>query len=239
MRRTACLVFVAGALVAPVGAHAAAGRTAATPLTAARVLALFRAQTGAKLAVDPRSSYRGHYTALVLPQSIANIGRYGHFTIWLVTSGDQQDVHDLLSDVHTGVLGTHDSSGIYWERASNVYGSDVLAREEAVRGTDRALVVRLGPQGRRHVRAAPTGPALGHTVLTVRGAGILRPAGAPGTRRMHVRVEQFRAPADMGELACFDTRGFERHEPTRADRRSSSRSSAWSPCSRSSASSST
>ena len=123
MRRTACLVFVAGALVAPVGAHAAAGRTAATPLTAARVLALFKAQTGAKLSRSTLAAPTAGTTRRSCCRSRSRISAVtGTSRSGSSRSGDQQDVHDLLSDVHTGVLGTHDSSGIYWERASNVYG---------------------------------------------------------------------------------------------------------------------
>ena len=89
-----------------------AGSAGSTP---AQVVARFKALTHTTLTVDRRSSYAGHYTALGVPQSISNIGRYGRFTIFVVTSGSEEDVHSLLGDAHTGELGTPGPSAIYWE----------------------------------------------------------------------------------------------------------------------------
>ncbi len=88
----------------------------ATALTASQVIARFKAATGATLLVDKTSSYPGHYTALQLPPSITNQGRFGRFTLYVVggaTTGD--DITKLLADGHTGVLGTPGASHIYWE----------------------------------------------------------------------------------------------------------------------------
>jgi hypothetical protein len=120
MRRFVLPVLLVGAL-----ATAAAGAALSQgPPTPGQVVTGFKARTGATLLVDRRSSYPGHYTALAVPQSISNIGRYGRFTIWVVTSGDVTDVSDLLSDPHTGQLGTPAAASIYWEHGRTVGGAE-------------------------------------------------------------------------------------------------------------------
>lgn len=117
----ALLAILALTLVLGGTAGAAAGSSSAA-LTPSQVVARFRASTGGKLLVDRRSSYPGHYTALGVAQSISNIGRYGRFTIFVVTSGAEADVTSLLADGHTGVLGTPGPAGIYWEEGATLEG---------------------------------------------------------------------------------------------------------------------
>jgi len=92
-------------------------------LTQAGVISAFAARTGARLIADRRASYPGHYAALSVPRSISNIGRYGHFTIWVVTSGRDEDVDALLANPHTGQLGTPGPAAIYWEHGTTIDGS--------------------------------------------------------------------------------------------------------------------
>ena len=120
MRRTCTVFAVAVGLLAAATALAATTRPA---LTQAQVVSGFKKQTGTTLTLDRRGSYSGHYRALVVPQSLSNIGRYGHFTIWVVTSGQEDDVTSLLSNSHTGTLGTPGAASIYWEQGATMSGT--------------------------------------------------------------------------------------------------------------------
>jgi hypothetical protein len=119
MRRVTVLL----ALVAALAASAASGISATAAPTPGQVVTQFKARTGTTLLLDRRSSYAGHYTALAVPPSISNRGRYGRFTIWVVTSGDDADVTDLLTDPHTGQLGVPGAASIYWEHDSTMDGT--------------------------------------------------------------------------------------------------------------------
>ena len=120
MRRVVASIAIVVAL--PVFS-AAVSASAGSTLSPSQVVSRFKAQTGTTLAVDKRSSYPGHYAALGVPQSISNIGRYGRFTIWVVTSGDEEDVRQLLVDPHTGELGTPGPASIYWEHGTTIGGT--------------------------------------------------------------------------------------------------------------------
>jgi len=120
MRRVVAPIAIVVVLSVLAGAVNA---SAVSTLTPSQVVARFRAQTGTTLAVDRRSSYPGHYAALGVPQSISNVGRYGRFTIWVVTSGDEEDVRQLLVDPHTGELGTPGAASIYWEHGTTIGGT--------------------------------------------------------------------------------------------------------------------
>jgi hypothetical protein len=120
MRRGVAAVVVVVVLGALATGAAVSASSAHTP---AQVVARFKALTRTTLVVDKRSSYPGHYAALGVPQSISNIGRYSRFTIWVVTSGSEEDVHDLLANPHTGELGVPGPSAIYWERGTTIGGS--------------------------------------------------------------------------------------------------------------------
>ena len=109
-------------IVVLAGTTGSAASSAPAVLTPSQVVAKFKASTGGKLLVDRRASYPGHYTALGVVQSISNIGRYGRFTIYVVTSGAEEDVTSLLADGHTGVVGTPGPAGIYWEEGSTLQG---------------------------------------------------------------------------------------------------------------------
>jgi hypothetical protein len=109
-------------MVVLAGATGSAARSSAVALTPVQVIAKFKATTGGKLLVDRRATYPGHFTALGVVQSISNIGRYGRFTIYVVTSGSEDDVTQLLADGHTGVLGTPGPANIYWEEGSTLQG---------------------------------------------------------------------------------------------------------------------
>lgn len=122
MRRAHIRLALLAALVAL--AVAVAPASGATALTASQAVARFKAATGAKLIVDSRSSYTGHYTALSLAPSISNQGKYGRFTLYVVGPNDVAgNVQKLLADGHTGVLGTPGLSAIYWESGRYLSGA--------------------------------------------------------------------------------------------------------------------
>lgn len=121
MRRARPRLAILTALV--VLAVAVAPASGATAPTASQAVARFKAATGAKLLVDKRSSYPGHYTALSLPSSISNQGKYGRFTLYVVGPNDvAADVRKLLADAHTGVLGTPGLANIFWEQGRYLSG---------------------------------------------------------------------------------------------------------------------
>jgi hypothetical protein len=92
------------------------GGGAQPTVSASQLVKRFRAATGSRLLVDKRATYAGHYTALALPGSISNQGRYGRFTLYVVGAGNRaEDVTGLLADAHTGQLGKPGPSQIYWE----------------------------------------------------------------------------------------------------------------------------
>ena len=78
------------------------------------------AKTGTEQALNlfPALQSRLHDPAAQLSAVFPNIGKFGRFTIYVVTSGDEEDVTRLLADGHTGVLGTPGPSTIYWESGS-------------------------------------------------------------------------------------------------------------------------
>jgi len=122
MRGAFATLTAAAALVLSVSALAA---SRPATLTQARVVSSFKRQTGTALIVDRRASYPGHYAALGVQQSISNVGRFGHFTIWVVTSAAPEDaIRGLLVDPHTGELGTPGAAAIYWEHGTTIGGSD-------------------------------------------------------------------------------------------------------------------
>lgn len=122
MQRAHLRLALLAALVA--SAVAVAPASGATALTASQAVARFKAATGAKLLVDKRTSYPGHYTALTLSPSISNQAKYGRFTLYVVGSRDiAGDVTKLLSNVHTGVLDKPGLSSIYWEQGQYLTGS--------------------------------------------------------------------------------------------------------------------
>lgn len=120
MRRFAGALVLALALSATV----AVAQPSATSPTAAQLKAQFKQSTGDKLVVNKKFAYPGHYAAFDAgPQSIARKGKYGTFTVYLVTGADvEAEVTDLLADAHTGVLGAPGPGKIYWEAGSTVYG---------------------------------------------------------------------------------------------------------------------
>jgi hypothetical protein len=128
MRRTIATLAAAAILAGLAAGAAASASTAASPsttmLTPAQLVARFKAKTKTVLVPDRRSSYPGHYAAFTLPQSISNIGRYGRFTIWVVTSGSAEDLVELLVDPHTGELGAPGAASIFWEHGSTLGGSE-------------------------------------------------------------------------------------------------------------------
>ena len=121
-RLLSAAMFAALALIA-VGP----ARTSTTaPPTRAQVIKRFEQAAGRRLAVDPAATRAGHYTALRLPKSVTNVALYGDFTLWLVAPGTlESDVAQLLTNAHTGKLGTPGASGIYWEQASSLGGGKV------------------------------------------------------------------------------------------------------------------
>jgi hypothetical protein len=102
----------------------ASAEPSAARLNATQLTTKFKAATGEKLKLNTRSSYPGHFKAYDLGvATIANRGRWGTFTVYLVTGPDvEAEVTDLLADGHTGVLETPTAGGIYWERGATLYG---------------------------------------------------------------------------------------------------------------------
>lgn len=121
-RLLSAAVFAALALVAVGPARTA---TSAAP-TQAQVIKRFEKATGRRLAADAGSTRPGHYAALRLSKSVTNIALYGDFTVWLVAPGTlEDDVTQLLTNAHTGQLGTPGAAGIYWEQTSSLGGGTV------------------------------------------------------------------------------------------------------------------
>ncbi len=114
---------VAAVVVAVVAATALA-QPSASRVTAAQLTTAFKKSTGDKLLVNRKMSYPGHYVAYDAGvATIARKGKYGTFTVYLVTGPDvEAEVTDLLADGHTGVLGAPGAANIYWESGSTVYG---------------------------------------------------------------------------------------------------------------------
>ncbi len=114
---------VAASVLAVVAATALA-QPSASSVTAAQLTTTFKRSTGDKLVLNRKMSYAGHYKAYdVGPVSIANKGKYGQFTVYLVTGADLEgEVTDLLADSMTGELGAPGPGRIYWEAGTTLYG---------------------------------------------------------------------------------------------------------------------
>ena len=121
MTRFAAVALLAFALVIPL---TVAQASPSSGITAAQLTAGFKKATGDKLLLNRKVSYPGHFRAYdVGVPTIAKKGKYGTFTIYLVTGSDvEADVEDLLADGYTGVLGTPGPSNIYWEAGTSIYG---------------------------------------------------------------------------------------------------------------------
>lgn len=102
----------------------ALAQPSASSVTATQLTTRFKQSTGDKLLLNKKMSYAGHYKAYdVGVASIASKGKYGTFTVYLVTGADvATEVTDLLADGHTGVLGTAGPGNIYWESGKTIYG---------------------------------------------------------------------------------------------------------------------
>ena len=58
--------------------------------------------------------------------------------MYLATAADvEAEVTDLLSDSHTGMLGTPSAGGIYWEQGADAAAATLLAGEAALRAERR------------------------------------------------------------------------------------------------------
>jgi hypothetical protein len=121
MRRFAAVALFVLACAIPLAVAQAAPEAG---ITAAQLTARFKQATGDKLVPNRRMAYAGHYRAFdVGVQTIAKKGKYGTFTIYLVTGADVEDeVGELLADGRTGVLGTPGASNIYWEAGTTLHG---------------------------------------------------------------------------------------------------------------------
>jgi hypothetical protein len=93
-------------------------------ITGSQLTTRFKQATGDKLVLNRKSTYPGHYKAYdVGVPTIARKGKYGTFTVYLVTGADvEAEVTDLLADGHTGMLGTPGAGNIYWELGKTIYG---------------------------------------------------------------------------------------------------------------------
>ena len=154
MKRSALVVALATALAAALSAGASG---APSTVTVAQLKSGFKKATGQTLVVDRVGSTAGHYTAFNLGvQTTTKKARYGTFTIYLVSGSDvAADVNRLLTNPHTGDLGTPATGGIYWEKdvtmtgteiwmAKRPYGANVVVwwtTTSPVRKTDRTWTV--------------------------------------------------------------------------------------------------
>lgn len=92
--------------------------TATSPLTQAQVVKRFETATGRKPVAWP-----GHSGALRLSKSGTNLALYGDFVLWVVgPDARTETIERLLTDAHTGELGTPGAAGIYWEQGSALGG---------------------------------------------------------------------------------------------------------------------
>jgi hypothetical protein len=121
MRRFAALALLALACMIPL---AVASASSGAGITAAQLTSGFKKATGDRLLLNTKVSYAGHYKGYDLGvPTIAKKGKYGTFTIYLVTGADvDADVEDLLSNSYTGTLDTPGPSNIYWEPGTTLYG---------------------------------------------------------------------------------------------------------------------
>ncbi len=136
---------------------------AAPTTTASQLTKRFKTATGQKLVLNKQQSYAGHYKAYDLGFSTAaNKARWGTFTVYLATAADvDAEVTDLLSDSHTGMLGTPSAGGIYWEQSVTLQG---LSYWQAKRRYGQNVVVKwIGPTSAKKTDA--TWKRL-HTALT-------------------------------------------------------------------------
>ena len=83
----------------------------------------------------------------------ANKARWGTFTVYLVTAANADaEVGDLLSDSHTGMLGTPSAGGIYWEQGVTLQG---VSYWQAKRRYGQNVVVKwIGPTGAKKTDAS-------------------------------------------------------------------------------------
>ena len=114
---------VAAVVVAVLAATALAQPTESS-VTASELTSAFKRSTGDKLLVNRKMSYPGHYKAYDAGvATIARQGKYGTFTVYLVTGADvEAEVTSLLADGRTGVLGAPAAANIYWEPGTTLYG---------------------------------------------------------------------------------------------------------------------
>jgi hypothetical protein len=112
------------AIVLALVAATALAQPSASSTTATQLTTRFKQSTGDKLLVNKKMSYAGHYKAFdVGVVTIAKKGKYGTFTVYLVTGQDvEAEVTDLLADARTGQLGTPGPGNIYWEAGTTLYG---------------------------------------------------------------------------------------------------------------------
>jgi hypothetical protein len=117
-------VVLVAAVVAVVVSTTALAQPSASSVTATQLKASFKRSTGDKLVVNRKMSYPGHYTAFDAGvATIARKGKYGTFTVYLVTGADvEAEVKDLLADARTGVLEAPGAGNIYWEAGRTLYG---------------------------------------------------------------------------------------------------------------------
>ncbi len=122
--RSSSLAFVVGALLVGTFALLPATMVAGTEVSTTQTVNGFRTVTGDRLLVNKRASFPGRYVALDLgTPSISTRGRYGTFTVYVVTAPDaESQVADLLADGHTGKLGTPGPGNIFWESGSTLRG---------------------------------------------------------------------------------------------------------------------
>jgi hypothetical protein len=121
--------------------------------TATQLTTRFKAATGQKLVANKQRSYAGHYKAYDAgAQSAAVKARFGTFTVYLVTGTDvEAEVTELLSDSHTGQLGTPSAGKIYWEQGVSLYGDRYWQAKR--RYGQNVVLTWIGPSGAKKTDA--------------------------------------------------------------------------------------
>jgi hypothetical protein len=122
--RSSSIAFSVGALFVGVFVLLPATMVGGTEVSSAQTVTRFQAVTGDRLLVNKRASFPGRYVALDLgAPSISTRGRYGTFTVYVVTAADAEaQIRDLLADGHTGKVGTPGPGNIHWEPGTTLRG---------------------------------------------------------------------------------------------------------------------
>ena len=225
MKRTGLVVALATAVAA-----ALSGRRERRAVDRHRRAAQERLQEGDR--ADPRRRPgrldAGHYTAFNLGvQTTTKQARYGTFTIYLVSGGDvAADVKRLLTDPHTGELGTPATGGIYWEKDVTMSGTDIWMAKRPYGANVVIWWTTTSPvqKDRQDLDDAPQGADVGdegrlrerETASTVLDGHCGAEIGLPSVRFLRHHVGQLRRGLHCGDENDVEASGRRRDDGVRA-----------------------